>query len=468
MEVEEMTNTNMTMVEELAEWTAQLQWTDLSKEAVDSLKGRLLDSIGVAIGALDGKPIKAIRQMTEDLGGNPLVTLIGGGKTTPDYASFYNGAAIRYLDYNDSYLAKEETCHPSDNIAPVLAAAEYNNISGKEFLLSLGIAYQVQARLSELAPVRKHGFDHTVQGAYGAAAGASRALGLDAKGIANAITISGTTQNALRVTRTGTLSNWKGLAYPNTAMGAVHATLLSSYGITGAREVFEGNKGFMDSIAGSFEIDWSKENLERVTETIIKKYNAEIHSQSSIEGILEIRNNHQIAEQDIKQIRLATFDVAYNIIGGGEEGEKKTIKTKEEADHSLPYMLAVAFLDGQVMPEQYETDRINSDDVQQLLQKVDVQVSDEYSNRFPQEMACRIEIETNDGTIFSVKKQDYEGFTTNPASWDVLLKKYHSLTQHIDQQLADQIATTIEHIDEVDIVELTALLGQVRVLNGGD
>ena len=130
-------------------------------------------------------------------------------------------------------------------------------------------------------------------------------------------------------------------------------------------------------------------------------------------------------------------------------------------------MLAIAFLDGQVMPEQYETDRINSDDVQQLLQKVDVQVSDEYSDRFPQEMACRIEIETNDGTIFSVEKQDYEGFTTNPASWGVLLKKYHSLTQHIDQQLADQIATTIEHIDEVDIVELTALLSQVRVLNGG-
>jgi 2-methylcitrate dehydratase len=231
--------------------------------------------------------------------------------------------------------------------------------------------------------------------------------------------------------------------------------------------VFEGNKGFMDSIAGPFEIDWSKENLERVTDTIIKKYNAEIHSQSSIEGILEIRNNQQIAAQDIKQIRLSTFDVAYNIIGGGEEGEKKTIKTKEEADHSLPYMLAVAFLDGQVMPEQYETNRINSDDVQQLLQKVDVQVSDEYSNRFPQEMACRIEIETNDGTIFSVEKQDYEGFTTNPASWDVLLKKYYYLTQNIDKQLADKIATTIQHIDEIEIIELTSLLGQVRVLNGG-
>lgn len=460
-----VTKTNKTMVESLAEWVAQLEWQDLSAEAVEALKKRLLDSVGVAIGALEGEPIQAIRQMTETFGGKPLVTLIGGGKTTPVDATFYNGAAIRYLDYNDSFLAKEETCHPSDNIAPVLAAAEYNQISGKEFLLSLGIAYQVQTRLSEVAPVRKHGFDHTVQGAYGAAAGASKALGLDAQKIANAIAIAGTTQNALRVTRTGSLSNWKGLTYPNTAMGAVHAALLASYGITGPREVFEGNKGLMDSIAGKFTIDWSKEMLEHVNKTIIKKYNAEIHSQSSIEGLLEIRNKQKIAVEDIKQIRLTTFDVAYHIIGGGEEGEKKTIQTKEEADHSLPYMLAVAFLDGQVMPEQYEPSRINQADVQNLLQKVEVKVDATYSARFPQEMACRLEVETNDGTIYSVEKQDYEGFTTHPATWEVLLKKYETLTQKIDQKLANQIAATIQKIDEVAITEFTSLLGQVRVLN---
>src|SRR5699024_10772912 len=118
-----------------------------------------------------------------------------------------------------------------------------------------------------------------------------------------------------------------------------------------------------------FEIDWSKEDLERVTQTIIKRYNAEIHSQSSIEGLLEFRNSKKINPEDIKHIRLTTFDVAYNIIGGGEEGGKKFIRYKEEADHSLPYMLAVAYLDGGVMPEQYMPERIMRDDVQDLLQK---------------------------------------------------------------------------------------------------
>src|SRR5699024_12573773 len=132
------------MVEQLADWVHHADWNKLSNEAKEALKGRMLDSIGVAIGALNGEPVKNIRRMTGDLGGEPLVTLIGGGKTTPHYAAFYNGAAVRYLDFNDSYLAQAETRHPSDNIAPVLAAAEYADTDGKDFLLALAIAYQIQ------------------------------------------------------------------------------------------------------------------------------------------------------------------------------------------------------------------------------------------------------------------------------------------------------------------------------------
>ena len=192
-----------TMVEQLSSWASEARWEDLSEAARRALKARVLDSIGCAIGALAGEPVQAIRQMTGDLGGKALVTLIGGGSSTPDYATFYNGAAVRYLDFNDSYLAKGETCHPSDNVAPVLAAAEYAGANGRDFLAALALAYQVQCRLSDVAPVRSHGFDHTVQGAYGAAAGAARAMGLSGAQIANAVAIAGTGYNSLRVTRTG-------------------------------------------------------------------------------------------------------------------------------------------------------------------------------------------------------------------------------------------------------------------------
>src|SRR5207237_7646673 len=156
-----------------------------------------------------------------------------------------------------SSLADRDTCHPSDNMGAVLAAAEMRGLNGADFLTALAVAYQVQTRLSDVAPVRDKGFDHTTQGAYAAAAGVAKALSLPRQQIANAIAISGTANNALRVTRTGALSNWKGLAYPNAAMAATHAALLASHGVTGPEAVFEGNKGFKETISGPFTIDWS-------------------------------------------------------------------------------------------------------------------------------------------------------------------------------------------------------------------
>lgn len=459
-------NKQETMVEHLANWVHNVDPPMLSDDAIEALKGRILDATGCAIGALEGPPIKNIKQMTQALGGNEQVTLIGGGKTNPVNASFYNGALVRYLDFNDSYLAKNETCHPSDNIAPVLAGAEYANASGMDFLLALAIAYQVQCRLSDVAPVREKGFDHTVQGEYGAASGIARAMGLDREQIANAIAIAGTGFNSLRVTRTGELSHWKGLAYPNTAMGATFASHLANAGITGPREVFEGNKGFMDTIAGKFKIDWSKEGLESVTETIIKRFNAEIHSQASIEGILELRDQIHVAPEDIAHIYLETFDVAFNIIGGGEEGGKKNIRLKEEADHSLPYMLAAAYLDGNVMPAQYEPDRITRDDVQTLLQKVDVKENQSFSDRFPNEMVCKITIETKDGKQHVIEKNDYEGFQTRPAKRETLMKKYYQLTEKVDRKLVDDIADVIWNIEKHDVSDLTNLLEKITIKDG--
>src|SRR5262249_41369788 len=149
-----------------------------------------------------------------------------------------------------------------------------------------------------------------------------------------------------------------GLAYPNTAFAATHAAFLALRGVTGPREVFEGNKGFKDSISGPFHIDWSKEGLDAILRTIIKKYNAEIHSQSALEGILELCRESHLTAKEIQSIEVEVFDVAYHIIGGGEEGGKKIIRTKEEADHSLPYMIAVAICDKEVTPAQYLPERI--------------------------------------------------------------------------------------------------------------
>ena len=449
-------------VERLASFVGQAAYEGLSEEARRELKIRVLDSLGCAIGALEGEPIRMLREQLEDFGGKPLATLIGGGKTAPDRTALYNGALIRYLDYNDSYLAVRETCHPSDNLGAVLAASEYANKSGRELLTALAVAYQVQCRLSEAAPVRHKGFDHTTQGAYAAAAGVAKALGLDQYKTANAISISGTTNNALRVTRTGELSHWKGLAYPNTAFAATHAAFLAMRGITGPRAVFEGNKGFMEVIAGPFEVDWERENLEVVRRTILKKYNAEIHSQSTLEGILELKEAHRLRPEEVEQIEIETFDVAYNIIGGGEEGSKLRVNTKEDADHSLRYMVAVALLDGEVTPAQYAPERVRRDDVQELLRRVEIRPDPELSRRFPQEMPSRIRVFLWGGQVLERNKRDYEGFFTRPMPWEKVEEKFERLSApYANGKVRREIVETIRYLEATQISDLSGLVARV-------
>jgi 2-methylcitrate dehydratase len=453
----------MTEAEQLANFVVDVRPDALSNGARRQLKIRVLDSLGVAIGALDAEPIALVRAHTEALGGAPLSTLIGGGRSAPDRAAFHNGALVRYLDFMDSYVAPGETCHPSDNLAPVLAAAEYADASGEEFLVALAVAYQVHARLSDAAPVRAQGFDHTTQGAYAVAAGVARALRLDAARTANAIALSGTANVALRVTRTGALSHWKGLAYPHTAFAGTHAAFLAARGITGPPEVFEGRKGFKETIAGPFTIDWAEEDLERVRRTIIKKYDAEIHAQSAIEGALELRAQHGLRGADVERVEIEIFDVAFHIIGGGEEGDKTVVRTKEEADHSLPYMVAVALLDGAVLPEQYAPERIRRADVQDLLRRVQVRAGADHSARFPDELPATVTITLKDGRRLSIDKADYEGFHTRPMSWDAVVAKFDRLAAaHAGPELRAAIADTVARLERVPAVgELTALLARV-------
>lgn len=452
----------MTHVEQIAAFVERASFESLTAPVREQLKIRILDSLGCAIGALAGGPPQRILDYVEETDRGGKCTLIGGGHARPDSAAFYNSALVRYLDFNDSYLAKGETCHPSDNLGAILAAGEYAGASGRDLLTALAVAYQVQCRLSDEAPVRARGFDHTVQGAYAASAGIAKILGLNARELANAIAISATALNALRVTRTGLLSNWKGLAHPHMAADCVRNALLARHGITGPLEVIEGEKGLIDAITGLFHIDWATESLDRVTRTVLKKYNAEIHSQTTIEAALTLRAEHHIAAEDIEHVDVTVFDVAYHIIGGGQEGDKSAARTKEQADHSLPYLVAVALLDGQVMPEQYVPERILRSDVQSLMSKVQVRESPEYSERFPDELPARVAIYLRDGRIVDREMRHWPGSLAQPMSWDVVYAKFERLAAPFaSKEQGGQIRDAIAHLENISVAELMPLLAEI-------
>jgi 2-methylcitrate dehydratase len=450
---------SVTVAHDIADFAARASWDALSASARDALKLRVLDSIGCALAAKD-RPVPAIvRASMGDGAGPQSCSLIGGGRAPPDRAAFYDTTLVRYLDFNDAYLAPGETCHPSDSFAAVLAAAQVARASGSTLLTGLAVAYQVQCRLSDEAPLRERGFDHTTQGACAVAAGVARALGLDVERAAHAIAIATTTSPALRVTRTGVLSHWKGLAAAHAAMVATHATLLASHGITGPEAAFEGADGFMESLGVHFRVDWSRENLERVTATSIKRFNAEIHAQSAIEAVLEIRAEQDISPAAIRSIGVDVFDVAFDIIGGGAAGPKTDVHTKEEADHSLPYLVAVAMLDGQVLPEQFATERVCRGDVQALLRRVVVRPDPAMSRSFPHELPCCVTIECTDGRKFVKEKRDYLGFHTRPMGWQDVSTKFRRLTDgHITPERQRRIEGLVADLERAPVEQFCALL----------
>ena len=454
----------MTCAGNLAAFVCRCTYEDLSETARAQLKIRVLDSVGCAVGAFEGEPVQIIRRQLSEFESQGKCTLVGGGSASPDRTAFYNGALVRYLDFNDAYLAKGETCHPSDNLAAILAGAEYADRTGREVMTALAVAYQVQCRLSDVAPVRDKGFDHTTQGSYSVAAGVAKILGLDECRTANAIAIAGTAFNALRVTRTGHLSHWKGLAFPNTAACCTRVVFLAKHGITGPLEVFEGDKGFMDAIAGVFDIDWLREDLERVKRTILKRFNAEIHSQAAIQGVLDLKRRHQFCAAEVERIDIETFDVAFNIIGGGEEGDKtNSITTKEQADHSLPYVIAAAILDDDVMPAQYELTRIRNKDVQDLLRRVSVSANQVYSQRFPEEMPCRIQVVLRDGQTLVKESRDYPGFVSQPMSWEMAIGKFNLLTApYTTAADRNAIAGAIADLENTRVRDLMQLLTSIH------
>src|SRR5207247_265388 len=195
---------------------------------------------GCALGAWHTEPCAIARRVAARFNATNGATLLGTRHAAPpDWAAFANGCLVRYLDYNDTYLSKEPA-HPSDNIPAVLAAAEVARASGKDVITATVLAYEIQCRLCDAASIRARGWDHVTYGAFSTAAAAAKLLRLPADGIEQALNLAGTPNVALRQTRAGELSEWKGCASANAARNGVFAALLAADGLTGPAPIFEG------------------------------------------------------------------------------------------------------------------------------------------------------------------------------------------------------------------------------------
>jgi 2-methylcitrate dehydratase len=450
--------------EGMANFACVVTYEDLTPERRERLKLSILDSLACAISALGAPPVAACLAQAKEFGGpSGRCTLIGGGKAEVVYAALYNTALVRYVDFMDSYLAGPELCHPSDNTGAVLAACEHTGRSGKEFLTALAVAYQVQSILTASAPFMERGFDLTSALPYSIGAGVAKALGLDEEKTAAAVEICGQTGFQLLVARTTPISQWKGLTSSQVAFGCVNAVFLASRGVTGPKYVIEGSCGLAQALDQSVNIDWERSKLDCFDRLSLKSYNSAVPTESAIFCILELHKIHPFDPAEAVSIEADVVQDTYDFTGGGRFGPKTDVHTKEDADHSLPYLLAVALLDGDVQTAQLNPERIAKPDVQSLLFKVRVRPDKSFTARFPAEFPSRVTVRLKSGQSFSHEVSDYPGFPTRPFTWDEISAKFDKLAaDHVGAQLGRDIKNTVHSLEDVEVSDLTKLLREVN------
>jgi 2-methylcitrate dehydratase len=453
----------MTQVEALAKYAARASFADLSAESRRQLPIHILDSLGCCIAALGAGPVQACREQVAEFGGTGPSTLVGGGKANPVYAAFWHTALVRYVDFMDNFLAPTETCHTADNFGVALTIADYVGASGRDLMLAVALGYTVQSRFVDHANFMSSGFDHTAQLAFSHNAAAGRLLGLSEQQIGHAMAMAASSDASFAVIRAKPLSQWKGLASAQSALGAMNTLFLARRGVQGPLQVIEGPLGINHLLRMKINIDWDKQGYEGVVESTIKKYNSMIHTQSAVHCMVELARQNKIDPAKVISIEAEVFQLAYDFAGGGLYGVDKVIRTKEQADHSLPYLLAVALLDGAVMPVQFKPDRIIKPDVQSLLKKVSVRPNHEYTEEYPEKMPAKITVRLSDGKIVEHEVQDYPGLASHPFTWEDSVEKFDTLVAgRVDEGLSREIKDATRSVEDIQVSDLMKLLGSVK------
>lgn len=448
----------MTIADQLARYAHDLQFSDLPPEVVHEVKRRVIDSLGCAMAAANSEPVKIVREIARCVSSRRGATVLGtSDKTSPDMAAFANGAMVRYLDYNDTYLSKEPA-HPSDNIPAALSMAESCERGGKELILAIALAYEIQCRLCDAASLRSRGWDHVTYGAFSSTLAAAKLMSLGVKNTVHALGLAATPNVALRQTRVGEISMWKACAFSNMARNALFAAELARLGMTGPAPIFEGGKGFMKQVSGPFmlaDMGGVDGAPFKIMESSIKYYPAEYHAQSAIEAALALRSEVGDLDQ-IESIEVWTFEAAYSIIGN--EPEKWRPKSRETADHSLPYCVAAALMDGRIDLDSFSEKRIADEKTLELMNRISVQVDPELDSEYPEGIPNFLEIHGEGGRMWGKKVSFPKGHTKNPMTDREVEAKFRTLTTgRMAGSKADAILEKLWHLE--DVKDIGALMG---------
>ncbi len=444
----------MTVAEELSRYVSSVKYGDIPESIIHESKKRIIDALGCGIGAFNAEPVKFSRKIAEKARVEDGSTLLGTRKKSmPDMASFVNGIMVRYFDYNDTYLSREPA-HPSDNLGACLSVANSEGASGKDLLLSLALAFEIQCRLCDAADIRHRGWDHVCYGLVSTALATGRLIGLNPEQMTQAVNLALNSHITMRQVRAGELSMWKGCSFANAGRNGVFSALLAREGMTGPSPIFEGEMGFFKQVSGPFEINTDdfggRKGSFKIGETYLKYFPAEIHSQTAIWAALEARK--EIGDlKDVASVEIASHEAGYTILG--KDPEKWAPATKETADHSLPYIVSMALLEGKIDNSSYSPKKFKDPKTLDFLKKVTVVEDKDLTAMYPEAVANRVTVKLSSSKIISKQVNYHKGHPKNPMSDHDVEKKFRTLTrrqlsEHQARRALDML-WTLEKVNDV-------------------
>ena len=457
-----------TIVERIGQYAADLSYSDLDSATLDYAKRILLDSLACVFGGLESDPARIVRGMVdEELGVGDQAIIFGRGtRSTASMAALANGVALRYQDYNDVYFGPAWTAHPSDNIATLLAVADWRECSARDFLVAMVAAYEVQMRFSDL-PVPRNlwhaGWHHTGACAYSAAAGAGKLLGLDRNRLSHAIALSGARSNTLSEIRHGNIPMDKALSAPIVASQSIIYALLARRGFTGCETLLEGKYGFRHAVAGGVDVEplIPTRGEFRILKIGLKPYPVEGMTPAMVQAALELKREYKISPAEIESIRIYAHKEA--LTKPSWDDCKLAPTTKETADHSFYYCVAVALVAGEVTSSQFTDEWLRNSTVAALMAKTELEEKPELTTLFKQGLRpAGVQVTTYRG-VFHREVVHPLGDPRNPMTWEDVSRKFISQAERVlGEKVAKEVVDRTFAIEDEKNMRLFA-----KVLGGG-
>jgi len=467
----------------LAEWACSLKYEHLSPAAVERAKLFWYDSMGCALGGSQQEDSHILVAHHKEMAGHPddesstrhaapCTLFVNGFKTNPVDAAFVNNHMVRAMDYNDIYW-KADPCHPSDIICGPLALCESLGKSGKDLLLATIIAYEVEQRLCEfgIPGIREYGWHHATLTAFAAPIAAGRVLDLTVDQMVQAIGICASRTFTPGAVTAGKLTNMKNTVDPWATRMGVESALLARRGYSGPEHIFDGKEGLY-AVFGHIQYKGEPAKFDtsilldklpkspadhcRILDCGMKSFPIEALSHAPLTAMMKCVKENNLKPAQVAEIKVEVIARAADILG---DPHKYRPDSKETADHSLPYCMAVGLVDGMVTPLQFKEERVLDKSLIPVMDKIKVVANDEFEALFPKFQPSRVTITTTDGKSFAKRVDVPKGDPRDPMTADEIGVKFHALGDAVlGRPACDKLAAAILGMEKLASVrDLTTL-----------